>query len=47
MIEVSKEMSAAEIENMVMAMDMVQKWLEGKAPKKIIIVPDRMINIVV
>jgi leucyl-tRNA synthetase len=47
LVEISKEMTQSDIEKLVMGMDMVQKWLEGKSPKKIIIVPGRMINIVV
>ncbi|WP_224995018.1 leucine--tRNA ligase [Cesiribacter sp. SM1] len=36
-----------DIEREVLASEQVQKWTEGKAPKKIIIVPKRIINIVV
>lgn len=36
-----------EIQNEVLASDIVQKWLEGKQPKKIIIVPNKIVNIVV
>ncbi|MEC5147272.1 leucine--tRNA ligase [Chitinophaga sp. 212800010-3] len=36
-----------DIEKEVLASDVVQKWLEGKAPKKVIIVKGRMINVVV
>ena len=35
------------IELVVLANDIVQKWLEGKQPKKIIFVKNKMINIVV
>ncbi len=37
----------AEMEKGVLANELVQKWLEGKAPKKVIIVPDKIVNIVV
>jgi leucyl-tRNA synthetase len=37
----------AEIEKSVLASESVQKWLEGKAPKKIIVVPKRIVNVVV
>lgn len=37
----------AEIERKVLAAEQVQKWTEGKAPKKVIIVPKRIVNIVV
>lgn len=36
-----------EIEQSVLEMDVVQKWVDGKPVKKVIIVPRRMINIVV
>ncbi|MFT3748597.1 MAG: class I tRNA ligase family protein [Agriterribacter sp.] len=36
-----------QVEAIVMANDIVQKWLEGKSPKKIIYVKNRMINIVI
>jgi leucyl-tRNA synthetase len=32
---------------MVMKDEIVQKWLEGKAPKKIIYVKNKMINVVI
>ena len=36
-----------EIEAEVLAAEIVQKWTEGKPPKKVIIVPGRIINVVV
>lgn len=36
-----------EIEVAVLANEVVQKWTEGKPPKKVIIVPKRIINVVV
>jgi leucyl-tRNA synthetase len=41
------ETSAAEIEKVVLASEQVQKWLEGKAPKKVIVVPKKIVNVVV
>jgi len=35
-----------EIEPILLANADVQRWLDGKTPKKIIIVPKRIINIV-
>lgn len=35
-----------EIEKEVLANETVQKWLDGKAPKKIIVVPKRIVNVV-
>ncbi len=37
----------AEVEALVLADATVQKWLEGKAPKKIIYVKNKMINVVI
>jgi leucyl-tRNA synthetase len=36
-----------EIQDEVLDNEIVQKWLEGKAPKKIIVVPKRIVNVVV
>jgi leucyl-tRNA synthetase len=46
-VTVSREATNAEIEAAVLALDAVQKALEGKRPKKVIIVPGRIINVVV
>jgi leucyl-tRNA synthetase len=37
----------ADIEQAVLANETVQKWLEGKAPKKVVVVPKRIVNVVV
>jgi leucyl-tRNA synthetase len=39
-------LSAKEIEDQVMANEAVVKWLEGKTPKKIIVVPNKIVNVV-
>ncbi len=36
----------AEVEAAVLANEIVQKWLDGKAPKKVIVVPKRIVNVV-
>jgi leucyl-tRNA synthetase len=41
------DVPAGEMEKVVMASEAVLKWTEGKAPKKVIIVPGRIVNIVV
>jgi leucyl-tRNA synthetase len=46
-IELPTEVSAADAEQAALALEQVQKWLEGQAPKKVVFVPGRMINIVV
>jgi len=44
-IDLSAELS--EVEQIVLANEVVQKWLEGKAPKKIIFVKGKMVNVVI
>ncbi len=39
-------LSAKEVEDQVMANEAVIKWLEGKTPKKIIVVPNKIVNLV-
>jgi leucyl-tRNA synthetase len=41
------DMAVAEVEKEVLADDRTAKWLEGKGVKKMIIVPNRIINVVV
>ncbi len=36
-----------QIEKEVLSNEVVQKWLEGKTPKKVIVVPNRIVNVVV
>ncbi|QMW05081.1 leucine--tRNA ligase [Spirosoma foliorum] len=36
-----------EIEKEVLADEIVQKWLEGKSPKKVVVVPKRIVNVVI
>ena len=40
-------LSPADIQADIVRTDEAQKWLEGKAPKKIIVVPGKIINIVI
>ena len=46
-ITVARDASNAEIEAAVLALDAVKSALDGKAPKKVIIVPQRIVNVVV
>ena len=41
------DMPAPEIERAVLTDPAAEKWLSGKQPKKIIIVPGKIINVVV
>lgn len=40
------EADPTSLENMTLGLDFVQKWLDGKTPKKVIVVTGKMINIV-
>ncbi|MBL0743875.1 leucine--tRNA ligase [Chryseolinea lacunae] len=41
------DMPKDDIEKLVIASEIVQKWTEGKAPKKVIIVPGKIVNVVI
>ena len=46
-INISLDASAEEVEKIALANEVIQRWLEGKTPKKIIFVKGKMINVVV
>jgi len=46
-IDMSLGISESEVEKIVLANTVVQKWLEGKPPKKIIYKEGKMVNVVV
>ncbi len=41
------DMAKGEIEKQVLASESIQKWLDGKDPKKVIVVPNKIVNVVV
>jgi leucyl-tRNA synthetase len=45
-VTVGRDATNAEIEAAVLALDAVQKALDGKRPKKVIVVPQRIVNVV-
>jgi len=45
-VTVARNAANAEIEAAILALDAVKKALDGKAPKKVIIVPQRIVNVV-
>jgi len=45
-VTVPREAGKADIEAAVLSLDAVKKALEGKPPKKVIIVPQRIVNVV-
>jgi leucyl-tRNA synthetase len=45
-VTVARDANNSEIEAAVLALDAVQKALDGKSPKKVIVVPQRIVNVV-
>lgn len=45
-MEFALDMPKEDIEKVVLASEIVQKWSEGKPPKKVIVVPGRIVNVV-
>ena len=45
-ISLKADMSPAEVEKTVLASPDAQRYLEGKTPKKVIVVPKKIVNIV-
>ncbi len=45
-IEVKKGISEKQVKELALAQEKIQKWLKNKKPKKIIYVPDRLVNLV-
>jgi leucyl-tRNA synthetase len=46
-MELALDLDQKAVEELVLQNEIVQKWLEGKAPKKIIFVKNKMINVVI
>jgi leucyl-tRNA synthetase len=46
-INLSLDLQQADVEKIITENEIVQKWLEGKAPKKVIYVKNKMINVVI
>lgn len=45
-IHVSKDISKEELEKLALEDEIIQKWLEGKTIRKVIVVPGKLVNIV-
>ena len=43
----SLDASKEQMQEDILADETIQKWLEGKTPKKVIIVPKKIVNLVV
>lgn len=46
-VQLAADLSNEEIEKQALAHPNVEKWLEGKSPKKVIVVPKKIVNVVV
>ncbi len=46
-IELPKELSKEEIQQEVLASEKAEKYLQGRSPKKVIVVPNKIVNVVV
>jgi leucyl-tRNA synthetase len=46
-MEFSLDMPKEDIEKVVLASELVNKWTEGKPPKKVIVVPGKIVNVVI
>jgi len=45
-VELPKGLAREAVEAQVLSLDKIQRALDGKAPKKVIVVPDRLVNLV-
>jgi leucyl-tRNA synthetase len=46
-MQLALDLDQTAVEALVLQNEIVQKWLEGKDPKKIIFVKNKMINVVI
>lgn len=46
-VDLPADMPAADVEKHVLSLPETEKWLEGKQPKRIIVIPGRIVNIVI
>ena len=46
-VELPLSLSKEEVESAVLARETIAKWTDGKAPKRVIVVPGRIVNVVV
>lgn len=46
-MEFARNMAKDEIEKAVLASEIIRKWTEGKPPKKVIVVPGKIVNVVI
>jgi leucyl-tRNA synthetase len=45
-LSISVDCTKEELERLALASDVAQRWLEGKPPKRVIVVPGKLVNLV-
>jgi len=45
-LEIPRDTVAEVVENAALALPQIQRWLDGNAPRKVIVVPNRIVNVV-
>ena len=45
-LEIPRDTAAQAVENAALALPQVARWLDGHLPRKVIVVPNRIVNIV-
>ena len=45
-LEVPADTSKDQLEQLALASDVAQKWLEGNPPRRVIVVPGKLVNLV-
>jgi leucyl-tRNA synthetase len=46
LMSVAVDCSKEELERLALASDVAQRWLEGKPPRRVIVVPGKLVNLV-
>ena len=45
-LEIARDLDKAAVESAALELPQVARWLEGQSPRKVIVVPNRIVNIV-
>ena len=46
-VNIARDLDVPAIEKLILTLPVVEKFLEGRAPRKVIVVPQRLVNIVI
>jgi leucyl-tRNA synthetase len=44
--DIARDTNSSAVENAALALPQVARWLDGQPPRKVIVVPNRIVNIV-